>query len=76
MKTIILISSIFYIIGLKISNHFDFIKRSTPPADKIIINKTKPVTHEKAIDFNKAEEMAKDTVNGGSSADDKILEKE
>lgn len=76
MKTIILISSIFYILGLKISNKFDFVKRSTP-VEKIIVNKTKPAPPEKTIDFKEAEKEkpAADTLGGGSLTD-KILEKE
>lgn len=35
MKAIILISSIFYILGLKVSHTIDVVKRSNP-ADKII----------------------------------------
>lgn len=38
MKAIILISSIFYILGLKISNQIDLVKKSNP-ADTVIINK-------------------------------------
>jgi len=76
MKTIILISSIFYILGLKISNKFDFVKRSTP-AEKIIIHKAKPAAPEKAIDFKEAEteKSTKDTV-AGSGTSDTILEQE
>lgn len=76
MKTIILISSIFYILGLKISNKFDFVKRSTP-VEKIIVHKVKPASPEKAIDYKEAEseKQARDTV-GGSGLTDKILEKE
>lgn len=76
MKTIILISSIFYILGLKISNKFDFVKRSTP-VEKIIVHKAQPAAPEKAIDYKEAEadKPVKDTVTGGC-ATDKILEKE
>lgn len=38
MKAIILISSIFYILGLKISNHIDLVKKSNP-VDTLITNK-------------------------------------
>lgn len=41
MKAIILISSIFYILGLKISNKIDFIKKSNP-VETVITNKILP----------------------------------
>ena len=41
MKAIVLISSIFYILGLKISTKIDFIKKSNP-VDTIISNKITP----------------------------------
>jgi len=41
MKAIILISSIFYILGLKIGNKIDFIKKSNP-VETIITNKIVP----------------------------------
>ena len=43
MKAIILISSIFYIIGIKISNKIDLFK-NTNPVDKIITNKIAPAS--------------------------------
>ncbi|MCY1723107.1 hypothetical protein OU798_22355 [Prolixibacteraceae bacterium Z1-6] len=55
MKTIILISSIFYILGLKISNKIDLIKKVTP-VDKITIHTAKPEKAEKTIDFKTAQE--------------------
>lgn len=51
MKAIILISSIFYILGLKISNQIDLIKKNNP-VEKIIIQNTKPETQPKTVDFN------------------------
>ena len=39
MKAIILISSIFYILGLKIGNQIDLVKKSNP-VEKIITNTT------------------------------------
>lgn len=36
MKAIILISSIFYILGLKLGNHFDLAKKARP-VEKIIM---------------------------------------
>ena len=40
MKAIILISSIFYILGLKIGNKIDLVKKNNP-AEKVISEKTK-----------------------------------
>ena len=40
MKAIILISSIFYILGLKIGNKIDLVKKSHP-VDKVITEKAK-----------------------------------
>jgi hypothetical protein len=63
MKTVILISSIFYILGLKISNKIDLIKQSNP-VEKIITHTIKIDSHEKAADFNEVRELTteKDTV--------------
>lgn len=54
MKVIILISSIFYILGLKISNKIDLVKKVNP-VEKIIIHSAKPEKNEKAVDFKEAE---------------------
>uniref|UniRef100_UPI0032161F05 hypothetical protein n=1 Tax=uncultured Draconibacterium sp. TaxID=1573823 RepID=UPI0032161F05 len=54
MKAIILISSIFYILGLKISNKIDLIKKVNP-VEKITIHTSKPEKSEEAIDFKTAQ---------------------
>jgi hypothetical protein len=63
MKALILISSIFYILGLKISNKIDLIKQSNP-VEKIITHTIKSDSHEKAADFDEARAFTaeKDTV--------------
>ncbi len=71
MKAIILITSIFYILGLKISNKFDLIKKSNP-VEKIISYTAKPDKKEKQADFikEKAVTAKKDTVQGGGACSD------
>lgn len=54
MKAIILVSSIFYILGLKISNKFELIKKASP-ADTIISQTVQPRLNKKSIDFTTAE---------------------
>ena len=54
MKVIILISSIFYILGLKISNKIDLVKKVNP-VEKIIMHSAKPENNENAVDFKEAE---------------------
>ncbi|WP_346860206.1 hypothetical protein [uncultured Draconibacterium sp.] len=54
MKAIILISSIFYILGLKISNKIDLIKK-VAPVEKVTIQKVKPEIQEKAVNFHEAQ---------------------
>jgi hypothetical protein len=56
MKTIILISSIFYILGLKIGNKIDLIKKSNP-VDKIIYYEQKAEEPKKCCEYTK--EIAK-----------------
>lgn len=51
MKAIILISSIFYLIGLFIGNKIDLVKKSIPPVEKIIIHKIKEFNTSKSISF-------------------------
>ena len=75
MKAIILISSIFYILGLKISNKIDLVKRNNP-VDKIITNK---ITGEKQHDaYCFKDEIGlktdRDSLKGGGISDD-LLEK-
>lgn len=50
MKALILISSIFYILGLKISNKIDVVKKSNP-VEKIISHKEKVNDSEKNASF-------------------------
>ena len=50
MKALILISSIFYILGLKISNKIDLVKKSNP-VEKIITNKVETTESEKNATF-------------------------
>jgi len=71
MKAIILITSIFYILGLKISNKFDLIKRSNP-VEKIISYTAKPDKEEKQADFTEEEAVTvkKDTIQGGGTSSD------
>jgi hypothetical protein len=40
MKTIILISSIFFILGIKISHNFDVIKRTDPVQKTMVLEKS------------------------------------
>ena len=54
MKAIILISSIFYILGLKISNKIDLVKR-TSPVEKVIMHTVKPAVQEDAIHLKEIE---------------------
>ena len=73
MKAIILISSIFYILGLKISNKIDLVKRSNP-VDKIITNK---ITEEKQADaYCFKDEIGlktdPDSLKGGGTSDDML----
>ena len=51
MKAIILISSIFYLIGLFIGNKIDLVKRSIP-VEKIIIHKIQEYTPSKCFNFS------------------------
>ena len=50
MKAIILISSIFYILGLKISNKIDLVKKSNP-VDTIITNQIISAPSSKTINL-------------------------
>nr|WP_319569974.1 hypothetical protein [uncultured Draconibacterium sp.] len=58
MKALILISSIFYILGLKISNKIDLVKKSSP-VEKIITHKAKTTELEENASFEA--EVKKDT---------------
>jgi len=74
MKAIILISSIFYILGLKIGNKIDLIKKSIPVEKTIThtINKVKP---SKSTDFcdERNKKTEKDSIKGGTSYSDALL---
>lgn len=50
MKAIILISSLFYIIGLKIGNKIDLTSKSSP-VEKVITNKISPDKCDKTFEF-------------------------
>ncbi len=52
MKAIILISSIFYLLGLFIGNKIDLVKKSIPPVEKIILHKIKEYKPSKYFYFN------------------------
>lgn len=67
MKTIILVSSIFYILGLKISSTFDLIKHPHAAVEKGIVHESIPVKKEKTLDLTKSEQLnpSKDSVSGG-----------
>lgn len=74
MKAIFLISSIFYLLGLKLGNNAEWLKKAAP-ADTVVIKQALPVQKiEKAVQFNsvstkvKTENNDKDTTqNSGSS---------
>lgn len=74
MKAIILISSIFYILGLKIGNKIELVKKSESCEKQI----TQKVKEEKPLDCCKytdelANKVKSDTVQSGSSYSDALL---
>lgn len=71
MKAIILISSIFYILGLKISNKIDLVKKSNP-VDTIITNKITSQTPSKTIYINSEDGLTilTDTLKETKKSDD------
>jgi len=75
MKTIILISSIFYILGLKISHSIDMLKHPSHPVGNAVIQHSKTDNPATKIDFKDAESLkqAKDSVRRGGITD-QILE--
>jgi hypothetical protein len=75
MKVIILVSSIFYLLGLKLSNKIDLIK-STPRVEKISVQELTPGKTEKAIEFKEAEalKVKKDSVNCGGIGSSEVLQ--
>ncbi len=72
MKAIILMSSIFYLLGLKISNQIDLVKK-TCPADTVITHSVTPGFNESSIDFSTAE---KETETQKTGLEDKNCETE
>ncbi len=54
MKTIILVASIFYILGLKLGHKIDIVKKSNP-VEKIITNCITPPKTPKTVHFNQQE---------------------
>ena len=75
MKAIILISSIFYILGLKISNQIDLVKKCNP-VDTIITNKIIATPPSKTIYFkgDDGPKVLADTIKEVKKSDD-LLEK-
>ena len=75
MKAIILVSSIFYILGLKISNKIDLIKHHNSGVEKVIIHNATPAQTDKSIELKEAAKLKseQDSVAGGGITD-KILE--
>lgn len=73
MKAIILISSIFYILGLKIGNKIDLVKKENPV--KTISIATKVKEQDKCCEY--ANEIVQktdcDTIIGGTSYSDALL---
>jgi len=57
MKALILISSIFYLLGVKISHNIDLFKRTTKP-EKIRVQEAVPSQNEKNIDFKEAQSIS------------------
>lgn len=62
MKTIILISSIFYILGLKLSHKFDLVKKSDA-TEKIITHSVPAIKQDKTVDLSNELKAASDSVN-------------
>ena len=75
MKAIILISSIFYILGLKISNKIDLVKKNTQ-VDKVITNKVTTAPASNNIEYNKAKQIAtqQDSIKGGGGICDESIQ--
>ena len=74
MKAIILISSIFYLLGLFIGNKIDLVKKSIP-VEKIIVHKIKEYTPSQCICFNEktTTKTETDTLKGGNSYSGALL---
>ncbi len=74
MKTIILVSSIFYLLGLFIGNKIDLVKKSIP-VEKIIIHKIKEYKPSNCFCFNEKTTVKTetDTLKSGNSHSDALL---
>jgi len=74
MKAIILISSIFYLLGLKIGNKIDLVKKSEP-SEKIITQKVKVEQPSNCCQFSEelANKTTLDSITGGSTYSDALL---
>ena len=74
MKAIILISSIFYILGLKIGNKIDLVKKSDS-SEKIITQKVKAEKPSDCCQFTEelANKATPDSIQGGSTYSDALL---
>ncbi|WP_340112454.1 hypothetical protein [Maribellus mangrovi] len=75
MKVIILLSSIFYILGLKLSHTIDVIKIK-PRVERVTMQETAPVKTEKSIDFEGAKELTAkpDSVKCGDTGSEEVLQ--
>lgn len=73
MKVIILASSIFYILGLKISNKIDLVKRSHP-VQKVIMHTAKPESNNETADFKQEEAETKETETAVKADDCESIE--
>ncbi len=69
MKAIILISSIFYLLGLFIGNQIDLVKKSIPPVEKIILHKIKEYNPSKTISFMKEKQKEDSDVTANDTKD-------
>ena len=74
MKAIILISSIFYILGLKLGNKIDIVKKSNP-VEKIITNSMTPSKPAETIQFEQkaVEKAAPDSLKGGVAGQEEMV---
>lgn len=74
MKAIILVSSIFYILGLKLGNKIDIVKKSNP-VEKIITNCITPSKPAKTIQFEQKsiEKAEPDSLKGGVAEQEDLV---
>jgi len=70
MKAIILISSIFYLLGLKLSHTIDLVKSTTPAVSKVVIKNADESPNPGSINLKDAAALkpAKDSVQGGGTS--------